>query len=266
MRSRAIINTIIMAILLLWTLGPILYCLKLSLSPHYLMVLDFSQFSIQHYIEILNNPDLMHSAIITFEYTFITLLILTPLSLFMGFALAKFKFRGQGLGFLCFALTFIAPIAILVPLLTYFKTMGLLNTLYAPILGCVAFFLPYGMWMMKNVIATIPVELEEAALVDGCSRLTAFLRITLPLAIRGILSVVAFLFIMTWNNYVFHFAFISDPSLSVLTKTLMSLAFGGSHGEMFYELEAALSIIMIIPAMIMFLVYLKYTEAALTYR
>jgi len=114
-----------------------------------------------------------------------------------------------------------------------------------------------------NIFSITPMGPEEAALLDGCGRLTAFMRITLPIAIGGILSVIAFLFILTWNNYVFHFAFIADPSLNVLMKSLMSLSFGGSHGEMFYE-KAALS--MIIPTILMFIVYLKYTETAVAYR
>jgi len=266
MKTGRLFNIIVTALLLIWVMGPVLYSLKLSLSPHYTLVLDFSHFDIKHYTSLLTNPDIVVSFIVTLEYTTLTLLILTPLSLLMGFALARFNFRGKGLGFLCFALTFITPIAVLIPLLIYFKSMNLLNTLYAPTLGCIVFYLPYGMWMMKNVISSIPVEPEEAALIDGCSRFTAFIRITLPLAIRGILAIIAFLFILTWNNYVFHFAFISDPSLNVLTKSLMSLSFGGAHGEMFYEKAAALSIIMIIPPTFMFLIYLKYTKAALAYR
>jgi len=121
-----------------------------------------------------------------------------------AYSLSRFRYRGQR-ALLLSALTsyVLPPVLLLLPLYLTLGRLGLINSYAGVIVTHITFTLPFCLWLLRSFFKTIPVDLEEAAMVDGNGRLGAFVRIALPLALPGILSTGLFGFILSWNEYLF---------------------------------------------------------------
>ncbi|BCH26283.1 carbohydrate ABC transporter permease [Mesorhizobium sp. L-8-3] len=121
-----------------------------------------------------------------------------------GYALARFQYPGSWryqISFWILSTRMMPPIVTIIPLYIAFNYLGLLNTKPAVIVAYTAFNLPFATWMMKSYFQDLPVELEEAAMVDGDTRWGAFLRIALPLARPGLAATAIFCLIISWNEF-----------------------------------------------------------------
>ncbi len=142
----------------------------------------------------------MNSAIIAVCTTAISLLFGTM----AGYALARFKYPGRWkyhISFWILSTRMMPPIVTIIPLFIFFNIFGLLNTKTAVIIAYTAFNLPFATWMMKSYFQDLPVELEEAAIVDGDTKWGAFLRVALPLARPGLAATAIFSLILAWNEF-----------------------------------------------------------------
>ena len=149
------------------------------------------------------------------------------LSALAAYALARLKFLGAGLLTSFLLITYLLPGTMLfIPLYQTLTDLGLINTYGALIVTYPTFLLPFATWVMVGYFRSIPVELEEAAMIDGASRLRAFWQITLPLAAPALLSVTLFAFTTAWNEFLFAFVFITSESLRTLPVGLQSLVVG----------------------------------------
>lgn len=210
---------------------------------------------LDNYAYILSQPEFVlyvrNSLIITLGAVLITL----PMATFGGYALARFEFPGKRLSVLLMVLPLLPAIAVLVPLIIYMRMIGLYNTLGAVILANVVFNVPFAVWMARGFILSIPAEIEEAAAIDGCSRLGILWRVSLPLSAPGLIAVGIFILINSWNNYLYAFAFTTTPKLRVLPQAL--LAFLGAWGTNYGGLTAAATLALI-PPVVLFLVFQKW--------
>lgn len=188
------------------------------------------------------------------------LLITLPMAVLGGYALARFDFPGKRFSVLLLILPLLPAIAVLVPLIVYMRTIGLYNTLGAVILANVVFNVPFTVWMVRGFFAAIPVEIEEAAQIDGCSQLGSMWRITLPLAGPGLVAVGIFIIMNTWNNFLYAFAFTTSPDLAVLPQAL--LRFLGAWGTNYGGLTSAATLAMI-PPVVLFLMFQKWFIAGM---
>ena len=121
-----------------------------------------------------------------------------------GYALARFRYPGRWryqISFWILSTRMMPPIVTIIPLYIAFNYLGMLNTKPAVIIAYTAFNLPFATWMMKSYFQDLPVELEEAAMVDGDTRWGAFLRIALPLARPGLAATAIFCLIISWNEF-----------------------------------------------------------------
>jgi ABC-type glycerol-3-phosphate transport system permease component len=182
-------------------------------------------------------------------------IVALPMAVLGGYALARFEFPGKRLSVLLLVLPLLPAIAVLVPLIIYMRVIGLYNTLLAVILASVVFNTPFAVWMVRGFMLSIPQEIEEAAAIDGCSRLGGLWRVTLPLAAPGLIAVGIFILINAWNNYLYAFAFTTSPNLAVLPQVL--LRFLGAWGTNYGGLTAAATLAMI-PPVALFLVFQKW--------
>jgi multiple sugar transport system permease protein len=142
----------------------------------------------------------MNSAIIAVCTTAISLLFGTM----AGYALARFKYPGRWkyhISFWILSTRMMPPIVTIIPLFIFFNIFGLLNTKTAVVIAYTAFNLPFATWMMKSYFQDLPVELEEAAIVDGDTKWGAFLRVALPLARPGLAATAIFSLILAWNEF-----------------------------------------------------------------
>jgi multiple sugar transport system permease protein len=203
---------------------PILWVLTTSLQPGGTVRFSFipQELSLKNYQYLLTNPlmlrSLANSFIVAISATFISVVV----SAMAGFAFSnRFRFKGKNalMGFVLGV--FMIPIVVnTIPLYIVLQSIGWLNTYLALILPYQALILPLNVFLMRNFFNTIPKELEESAMVDGCSRLAAFRRVTLPLAWPGLAVASMFAFRFSWNEFVFAITFISGRQMRTFQAAL----------------------------------------------
>lgn len=173
------------------------------------------------------------------------------LAVFASYGFARFKFKGKAL-LQSFVLVgqLLPTAAIIVPLFITLRVLGLVNTYWGLILVYMIITLPLSVWMLTSYFKAIPVELEEAAIIDGASRLGCLLRITLPLSLPGIVSVLVYAFVTTWNEFIFALCFATDSSVKTLPIGLaeFSTEFNTDWGAVM-----AASVVMTLPIALLFL-------------
>lgn len=134
-----------------------------------------------------------------------------------GYALARYRFRGRQVTLLVFLATQMMPVVVLiVPLFIIFRMLGLLDTLYSLMIVYTVLNIPFCTLMMQGFFAGVPSELEEAAMVDGCNRMGAILRVAVPLARPGLIATFLFAFIGAWNELLFAVMFLNSESTFTL--------------------------------------------------
>lgn len=145
----------------------------------------------------------------------------TFLSLLIGglgaYSLSRFRFFGiRGFANVALICYMLPEVLIVIPLYSYVVKLGLADTLIALVIANTAFTLPLALWFMRSYFNAIPISLEESAMIDGCSRLQAMFRITVPLALPGIVSVGVFSFNHAWNEFLFALVFTSSEKNKTL--------------------------------------------------
>jgi raffinose/stachyose/melibiose transport system permease protein len=134
------------------------------------------------------------------------------LGLMASYVLARYQFRGRGLMFALFAAGLMFPITVAItPLFLLLKDLGLLNSAIGVILPQIGFALPTTVIILVPFLRAIPREIEEAATVDGCGRLTFFVRMVVPLSLPGVLTAGILVFVASWNSYLLPLFILSDP-------------------------------------------------------
>jgi multiple sugar transport system permease protein len=179
-----------------------------------------------------------------------------------AYALARLKFVGAGLLTTLILITYLLPgTLIFIPLYQILADLGLINSHGALYATYPTFLMPFATWVLIGYFRSIPVELEEAAMIDGASRLYAFWRITLPLAAPALLAVALFAFTNAWNEFLFAFVFINSESLRTLPIGLLSLVVGDilPWGKLM-----AASLLTAIPVAVLYLYGQRYLVGGLT--
>ena len=201
-----------------------------------------------------------------FRNTILVATTSTAISVFVAalgaYALARLKFLGAGMLTTLLLVTYLLPGSLLfIPLYRILTEIGIINTYGALILTYPTFLMPFATWVMLGYFRSIPVELEEAAMIDGANRFGAFWRITLPLAAPALLSVTLFAFTNAWNEFLFAFVFITSDSLKTLPVGLQLLVFGDIYP--WGQLMAA-SLLMAIPVVCVYIYAQRYLVEGLT--
>ncbi|MEU3463765.1 carbohydrate ABC transporter permease [Streptomyces sp. NPDC006733] len=153
-----------------------------------------------------------------------TLITTTVVALCGGYALARFRFRGRNafmLALLCSQ--FIPGALMLVPLFEIFRNLQLINSLWSVVIAETVFQLPLSIILISGFIKNVPMALEEAAWVDGCSRLQAFRAIVLPMLRPGLIAVGSFAFVHSWNHFLFALMFLSSQDKQTIPVGLNTL-------------------------------------------
>ena len=200
----------------------------------------------------------MNSLVISIATTVLTVV----LSAMAGHSLARLKFRGKVLISRGVLITYIFPqILLVVPLFVAMVNLGLVDTYIGLILTYMTFSFPFGMWMLTAYFQTIPVDLEEAALMDGASRLTIFLRIVLPLSKPGLAAVGIFTFIHAWNEFLYALVLLNSDDKLTLSIGLFRMLDGETVD--WGEILAATSM-MVAPVLVVFMFYERHLVGGLT--
>jgi ABC-type glycerol-3-phosphate transport system permease component len=185
---------------------------------------------------------LLNSVIVALSTTAITVV----LAVLAGYALSRTRMRGKGpvLGFVLMA-SFFPPLAMVGPLFLAYRRIGFLNNYPALIITYLIYTLPLATWFLANFFSQLPRQLEEAAVVDGASRLQALRRVILPVAVPGIFTVAILSFILAWNDFAFAVSFMETPDK--YTAPLAIVGLGQSQYQVFYNRIDAAVVLVTLP-------------------
>jgi len=194
--------------------------------------------------------------------TFTTVIIAVPLAVMAAYAFSRYKFRGQYvLLILVLSAQFLPATVLLLPYFIQFRNLGLLDTRTGVTIMHLALAIPFAIWLIKGFIDSLPMEIEQAALVDGCNEFQVLRYVTLPLIMPGIIVAVVFTFVGSWNEFLFAFIMTSSDKARPMMVGLMGL---NEVGGIPWELLSAASLIIMIPMFILALAIRKYFVGGLT--
>jgi multiple sugar transport system permease protein len=256
-------------VITIFCIAPIAWILKTSFeSTQYIRNPQVQwvpiQPTLEHYREVLTNPRAMmgraflNSLLVASSSTFISVAI----TVMAGYALSRFEFRGKFLFSVYLVLINMIPgTLMLIALFIILAKLHLLNSYLGLILIYASSGIPLATWMLKGYFDSIPVDLEDAAMIDGCTRGGAVRRIILPLALPGIVAVAMFNFMGNWNEFMMALTVMQKPELRTLPVQIV--AFMG-----FQRVEwgpiMAYSVIVGLPVAILFLYMQKHLVGGLT--
>lgn len=161
-------------------------------------------FTPAHFDNLLRSSDFPRFLFNSILVSLASMAATVALAVLSGYALFRLKFAGQGVLYRAILLAYAFPgIVVLVPLYGMMSAAHLIDSLMALVIVNVTFAVPFAIWMMRAFLAAVPVEMEEAARLDGASRMTVLIRIVVPLIAPGIASVAIFAFVTSWTEYLF---------------------------------------------------------------
>ena len=194
--------------------------------------------------------------------TVATTLLSVPISLFAAYSISRFKYRGRVFLLFLILLTQMLPATLIIlPLFVIFRQMGLWDTLGCLIVANITFSLPLSISILKGFLDTIPREIEEAGVIDGCSRMQILSKIIVPVSLPGLVASSVIAFFLTWDEFLFANTFINTESKWLGTVGLAS--FRGEFITPWNEILAA-AMIYTAPALLFFLFAQRYIVAGLT--
>jgi multiple sugar transport system permease protein len=174
----------------------------------------------------------------------------TVIAMFLGtmaaYSLVRFKTGGENLAVWIISQRMMPPIAIVFPVFLLYVYLGWVDTFHGLIILYTAFSLPYVIWMMRGYLEDIPLELEESALVDGCTRWQVLWKVVFPMARTGLFATAVFTFIFAWNDFLF--AFVLSRTEVVTYTVQVTHYFGGQSN--FWAKIAAMSVLGTVPVFI----------------
>jgi multiple sugar transport system permease protein len=254
-------------LIFLFFAGPLLWLVSLSIRTQAeVFVSDIRLIpnnpTIENYVGVLNNPQfptyLWNGLKLAVIGAFGAMLFATP----AAYALSRFRFASRKvwmIGLLGFQM--ISPLVIMVPLYRYMDRIGLTESHFGASLIYIAIAAPLFTWMLKGFLDTIPQSLEDAAMIDGCTRFGAFMRVVLPLSLPGITSAFVLNAILGWSQFIIPFILLSKPALLPISVGIFN--FQGTYSQSSTQVLAAASVLSIVPAVIVFLALQRFIIGAL---
>lgn len=194
--------------------------------------------------------------------TFISLIVSVAISCLAGYGFTRFKFKGKQSMLSFILITQMFPsVMLLIPYYTLLSNYGLKDSLAGLVLVYISFKIAFCTWTMVGYFKTVPISLDEAAIIDGCSRWKTFYKIVLPMTLPGIAATAIYSFITSWNEYMF--ANILTVEKSMKTIPVAIAEFNGSYVIKWNDMMAG-SVISSIPLLILFIFLQKYFISGLT--
>jgi multiple sugar transport system permease protein len=266
MRGGRIGTKVLLAVVMLWTLVPLLWMLMSSFKP----TKDLSSTSpklafsptLDHYQALFSGGNKVGNYVVnSLLAAGISTLIAVALGTVAGYGLARSAFKGKDHVSFWIISTRMAPIAAAVlPLFVIFRATHLLGTTTGLIVAYLSFNLPFAIWIMNAFFADLPPSLEEAAMVDGASRWTAFSRIALPLVLPGVATTAILCLVFSWNDYAFASTF-SGPNSQTLPIAASQLV---TQTEIDWGQLTAIGTLVVAPMIVVGLVVRRWLVTGLT--
>ncbi len=258
--KKSVFMAICFILVMVWFLFPVYWSVIASLQPIKYLTSGFQiipiEMTFDNYISLLGENQQFRQAVVnTLEYSLMAAFATTAIGSIGAYAFSRFRFKAKGTLF--FVLWFgqiIPPFGILIPLYMLLTKTGLYDSIIGLGIVYTAFLLPFAVWLMKSFFDLIPIDLEEAAMIDGCSRWGAFTKVLLPMAIPGVVTAFIYAFIATWNDFVFALIFTAF-NVRAVTVTVAEFV-----SELHYTVDMLVTgaVVAIIPPVVLALIFRKF--------
>jgi len=259
-------NALLVA-MLVWTLVPFYWMLATSLKKDkeiygFEATLVPRQPTLQNYVRLFDKTPfvkyLRNSTIVSIGNTVASLILAT----LGAYALARLRFPGRGLIARGLVFTYLVPPALLfIPLFAVMSTLRLVDTHHGLILAYLGFSVPFCTWLLMGYFRSVPVELEEAALVDGCTRLSSLVRVILPMSLPALAVVAFFSFTQSWNEFLYANVFVNSVEVRTVTTGLTLFIV---EDVFFWGPMMGASFLSALPPLLLYLVFQRWVVKGLT--
>jgi multiple sugar transport system permease protein len=253
-------------LIVFFAMAPFAWMILTSLTPTALLSatgvsLSPSGWSLDNYIRLVEQTSFLKNMLDSLIIAVGTVIVGLLVSVTAAYAFSRFRFAGRKAIMLQFLLINMFPIVLLIlPLFVLMRKLNLLDTHIALVLANATAAIPFAVWMLTSYVGAIPKSLDEAAMTDGCSRLTALRRVVLPLMMPGIISTGIYIFITAWNEYLYALT-LGGRNVRPVTVAIQTLI-----GE--YQIEwgllAAGAVVGALPATLLFLLVQRRLIGGLT--
>jgi ABC-type glycerol-3-phosphate transport system permease component len=263
--SAALYATILVAAVV--TIFPFYWMLNTALKPHSEVFLSppifvSANWSLAAFTTLLVERPFARYFLNSLVVSAGSTLLSVTLAALAAYGFTRFHIRGASALIVFLLFTKMLPETLLI--IPYFRLMselGLINSYFALILAYSSFALPFSVWMLIGFFRSIPREIDEAAIMDGATRLVVFWRVILPLARPGLVAVALFTFLISWNAYVWALVLTTDPSMFVLSVGIANMV--GEYRVQWNELMAA-AVIAALPVIVLFAFLERHLVSAIT--
>jgi multiple sugar transport system permease protein len=264
--QRYIILYAIVIIALIWTLFPVYWMVKSSFTPNDLMyspkpTLIPQHWTTAHYKDLFVKTTFMKYVYNSLYVSLISTLLCVTVSIFGSYSLTRLRYRGRVFMSRAIIYTYLLPAAVLfIPMYVAVSRLGLNDNKNALLIVYPTIIVPYCCYMLMSYFKAIPKELEEAAMIDGCTNLQALFRIVLPIASPGIAVVSTFAFTMAWNEYLYAMVLTTSPSQQTATIGIASFKFSD---QAIWGLLMSSSVLASVPAVFLYFLAQKFLKSGL---
>lgn len=262
--TRNRIQGILLIVIAIVFLLPLLWLVIASLDLNANQSLKWpAQWTFSNYSGVLTDPKDLRGFGIGLIISSIQSLLVVLVSCLAAYPLSRYHLRyKKPFMYAILFMTALPMVAVIVPVYKMFLTLGLLDNLVGVILYLTASSIPYGIWLMKNFMDAIPIELEEAARVDGATTMQSIRKIIAPLMFPGICVVFIYTFSGSWGNFFIPYILLS--SADKLPASVMLYQFFGQHGAIAYGSLAAYSVIYAVPSILLYILSQNYMSKGFT--
>ncbi len=211
----------------------------------------------EHYARVLQDTPFLQYFANSMILATSTTVVVISISVLGAYSLVRFAYPGRETLASLVLFTYLLPSVVLIsPLYLMLVSIGLANTLASLVIAYTTFALPYALWLLRSFMAGIPQDLESAAMVDGASRMGAFVDVVLPQALPGIISTALFTFILAWNEYLYALVLVNSDEARPLTTGVMTMLISAFNIE--WSLLMAASVLMSMPLTIIFAFFQRH--------
>lgn len=219
--------------------------------------------SLANYSDLLSASGMGQNTINSFVVAALTVAGTCVLAVLAGYGFARFRFRFRGLVFFVVLTGLMVPIqAMIVPLFLVLNRLHLTNSLFGLALVYITFQLPFSVFVMRNAFDAVPREIDEAARVDGCSLLSLLVRVLLPMAKPGLVTVALFAFLNSWNEFFAALIFMNEGSKFTLPIALVNAATGELGTINWGALEAGI-VVSMLPCIVLYALLQRFYVSGL---
>jgi multiple sugar transport system permease protein/raffinose/stachyose/melibiose transport system permease protein len=253
-------------VLAVYSAFPIYWMIVSSLRPTQEMLMNPSlvpqRWTLEYYTSLLAQTDYPRQFLNSLIVAVTTVALTMVLSVMIAYGVTRQRIRGKQMiiAGMLYAYMF-PPLLLAIPLYAMFSVVGLNDTLLSLVISHLTITMPLGVWFLWGFFKTMPFELEEAAMVDGCTRLQAFFRIVLPLVFPGLVATSIYALIQSWNEYIMAYVLLSDQQKETLPVWLVS--FVSAHGVDYGALMAGATM-MALPVVVFFAIIQRHVASGLT--